>query len=198
MPHATAAEPGSTTINHARAPHGDWNFAALVGVRTHQALAEVLRSGDAMTRDEIAEVVAGLTQRDELVRTLRAAYAGVVTGVHAYLTRYRPAAPWRFVDAEVDLDGAIADYVWVDETSQDQAATRYLVDELKCVTSIRALTTQRNLDQYHRLLACGRARWGERFAGLRIVAPAVGVCHYVQDPVELLLLRTGPAFGDAG
>jgi hypothetical protein len=189
MPEPSIAGPASN-VNHSSSRRAQsWDFATMVGVRTHEVLGEVLRRGGSMSRSEIDQLAAAATERDELVYRLRAAYAGVITGVHAYLARYRPGPPWIFVDSEVALGDAIADYVWVDHTpSPGSDIDRYLVDELKCVTSVRALATRRNLDQYQRLLRGGRARWGDAFAGLRIVAPSVGICVLVQHPVDLLLL----------
>lgn len=168
---------------------GNERGRVVAGVRLHRAVASVLALGPNPSDSQIDSVIGDLLVHDEATWRLRASWIELATGLRTYLARYQPAPPWRFFATEFRLDDAVADLVFTDggeEAGPNCRDARFMVDELKRVTSRRSLVTRRNLEQYHRLLSGGKRRWGARFAGLRIVAPALGICVILTDPNDIL------------
>jgi hypothetical protein len=84
-----------------------------------------------------------------------------VTQAAVYLKRVRPTA-WDLVGAEVPVGRAVADLVWTDAVSGD-----VVIDEIK--TGGSGIDDPTVKSQVRRLHAGGQERWGDQFAGVRLI-----------------------------
>jgi hypothetical protein len=161
--------------------------SSLIGSLAHRALARVLyagESGEAAVDRAVHAVLdeAGVPRRD------RGAWVAVSGAVAAYLRRSHPGPAWQLAATEFPLGGAIADFVFVRVGPDTQPGARpaVLVDELKTGLSHRAISSSRARGQLVQLLVGGRARWGERLVGVRLVVPALRITHLIRDTTDIL------------
>ena len=131
---------------------------ALAGRRIHELLPTVAGSG-AGPSDAVA---AARKQARDLMET-GTVMAGVRTrvsnGLSSYLRNFDPVG-WTLLGHEMPLGGGVADLVW-------KTPAGIIVDEVKSGTlnpSDRGLTAQ-----IGRFVDGGLGRWGEDFAGVRVL-----------------------------
>lgn len=139
----------------------------VIGALAHEVVARALRAGPipdepfaralrlrTLTRDTMAA-------RPPLARA-RSARFEVATAAGVYLEVFQPGGSWRFIDSEVALGGGRADLVFEHESGV------VLVDEIKLGIGRGGQVMVSK--QVARYVVGGRDRWGDRFAGVRLVA----------------------------
>lgn len=131
-----------------------------IGRRVHRVIG-TLATDEEVSAARIVEAV-GEMWRSEPVGGTVAASARVrcSSSVAVYFDRFRPQG-WRLEGVEVRLEGAVADLVWRGPGSQ------VLIDEVK--SGVANLGDAATTNQLRRLCSGGSARWGRRFAGVRLV-----------------------------
>lgn len=157
---------------------------ALVG----QVIADLARQrrtiaandGPAILR-AVDRVLAGRRSR----RSLTGARQAMALFAAAYLRQMMPPAGWLCLGAEIETaGGGRIDLVWRGPGAESEAAV--LFDELKA----QAMPTSQLLAgpggaQLDRYLGAGRARFGSRFIGVRLIS--------LRHPADSLLLRADGA-----
>lgn len=131
-----------------------------VGRRVHRVIAHLAAAGDAATPDEILDVVREMWRRDPVGGSVASsARLRCSTAASVYLHRFMPRG-WELLGHEVVLEEAVADLVWCTPDA-------VVIDEVK--TGEANLDQPKVADQARRLAAGGRARWGDRFVGVRLL-----------------------------
>ena len=162
---------------------------ALIGSLAHRALARVLyanASGEAswiVPSGPSSMKPAWLGATGDLGR-------GRQGSVASYLRRGHPGPGWQLAAAEFPLGRAVADlvYLWIEPDAAQCVEPPVLVDEYKSGLSHRALSTARTREQLLQLLIGGRARWGDRLVGVRLVVPALRITHLIRNPADILTI----------
>ncbi len=166
---------GVARIRHPQpllAPSPAWDagdpgrYAPAVGRAAHRVIGELAARRD-LTAAELVELAweraADAVAEAELGRRSRAARLTVAGAAAVYLRRFLPPPGWQFLGAELRFEsGARADLGW--------EADRVLLDELKLVSArgvpLGEGPTARQAAAY---AEAGRARYGARFAGVRLL-----------------------------
>ena len=131
------------------------------GQRVHELIAAALASGaDGQPFDVVAATAASFRERPFGVGARYALKLRCSSAVGVYLQRCRPVG-WSMVGTEVPLGPAVADVVW---TNSDGVL---VVDEVK--TGAASPSDPRVADQLMRLADGAGERFGDRFAGVRLV-----------------------------
>jgi len=86
----------------------------------------------------------------------------VATMSCAYFNRYLPGPVWRFLGAEIKIDGGRVDLAWVDDAGQ------VFFDELKTTRHGQSMSKDDN-EQVSKYVASGRDRLGAGFLGVRFI-----------------------------
>jgi hypothetical protein len=144
--------------------------ALRVGTVTHEVIAELCRLRDRDGADLLEEAwsLAGqAVVRAGLGRGARAGRLAAAGAAAVYVQRFMPPAPWRWLGSEIDLgEHGRVDLAWEAEV--------VLFDEIKTgdAAAVRQGEgpTARQVDRYTR---AGAARYGVRFAGVRLIYPAI-------------------------
>ena len=122
-----------------------------------------------------------------------------------YLTRFAPVPSCEFIGAEVDVDNGQVDLVW------RHADGRVFFDELKTNrVQVDVQPTGVLAEQSSRYASAGRRRFGDAFAGVRIVPVlypsrallasevdgAVRIRPLAESPLAIDALRVAPVGGE--
>ena len=160
---------------------------ALIGSLAHRALARVLYAG-ASGEAAVDRAVRAVLGEAGVPRCDRGTWVAVSGAVAAYLHRSHPGPGWQLAATEFPLGGAIADFVFLRVGADVPPGPRpaVLVDELKTGLSHRAVGSSRTRGQLVQLIVGGRARWGERLVGVRLVVPALRITHLIRDTTDIL------------
>lgn len=155
------------------------------GQRIHRIIG-ALATG-APTRDDLFAQADALWRAEPATTGVqqRSVWLRCVTASAVYFARCRPSGDWHLTGVEVDLGGAIADLVW-------SASGAVVIDEIKSGSA--TIASPAIADQVRRLAIGGRARFGRRFVGVRLVplaAPA-RLCTYDVVDCELVAVVSPP------
>jgi len=136
-----------------------------IGCGAHRAIALLLRKG--LREPTSAEILATVESDPALEQPhvyRLAARQRLVAACAVYFRFFLPDPRWRFVDAEVSAGHSLLDLLF-----EDQATRRLGADELK-TGAAPALVDPEELEvQVSTQLRGGTARFGGRFAGVRVI-----------------------------
>lgn len=143
-------------------------FSAEVGVRVGLVIANLAATNRRNLGYDLGEVLLAATNDVFAQHPMRGrARAGRqrVAGLAAvYYRNFLPPADWTFLGAELALGTGRVDLAW------ELPDERVIIDELKAVGYSEGLLVPETRAQVERYLTAGAERWGERFAGVRLIA----------------------------
>lgn len=155
----SANEPSTTTESP---------FAAEVGVRVGLVIASLAAANRRNLGYHLGEVLLEATNTVFAERPMRRqpkAGRQRVAGLAAvYYRAFLPPADWTFLGAELPLGAGRVDLAW------ELPDARVVVDELKAIGYSDRLLAPETRAQVERYLDAGAERWGDRFAGVRLIA----------------------------
>lgn len=171
--HATTAAKAATTSVEERSST-EPTFRLEVGVRVGLVIAGLAAGNRRNLGYHLGEVLLEATNAVFTERPMRRqAKAGRqrVAGLAAvYYRNFLPPAGWTLLGAELPLGSGRVDLAW------ELPDARVVVDELKAIGYSDRLLVAETRAQVERYLDAGCERWGERFAGVRLIA--LGAPYY--------------------
>lgn len=139
----------------------DYKLRQEFGRRMHQGIARAV-IGD-LSPAAVLRLAAELVPADGLTRPVASHLRDeLASKIEAYMARARPRSPWQLVGVEEGLYHSRLDLLW-----WHPALLALVIDELKSGRADR--TSPSAYGQVRRLVLDGATRWGERFAGVRVV-----------------------------
>lgn len=135
------------------------------GRRVHEAIRRLLEAGVraprgtdviALARDIVCEPGLAVVHRQAAIQRL-------VTGTAAYFRLFVPDDTWAYMGAEIAAGRCRFDFVFED------VGGMVIADELKAGRAASRGERQLSDDQVRRQLEGGAEKWGENFAGVRVL-----------------------------
>lgn len=135
------------------------------GRRVHEAIGRLLEAGIraprstdviALARDIVCEPGLAVVHRQAAIQRL-------ATGTSAYFRLFVPDDAWAYIGAEIGAGGCRFDLVF------KGVGGTVIADELKAGRAANRGERQLSDDQVRRQLEGGAEKWGENFAGVRVL-----------------------------
>jgi len=168
--------------------------ASVVGVFAHSAIAILAPTAHTLHPDSLVETVLLVSRSVVPAGRQHRRNSTLVAGYAAeYLRgRLRPRAPWVFVGAEVAVAaGSRVDLAW-----RHEPTGTVVFDEIKTVEAARRRPEEQWLFQCKRYAVAGRERFGDAFAGVRLLPlGSMNVARFVTPDGEAVGLA--PTVADA-
>lgn len=154
---------------YAAAPQADRSdqVDSLVGLMTHRLVAELVPLAQGLDSYDVARLtlnrVGAVIATARTLPRKRAARQRVASHANAYLRVAMPPAPAVYLGAEVALGSGRVDLLW------EHPTVGIFVDELKTWRWRRGSMDTATTVQVRAYAEAGTERWGDRFAGVRVL-----------------------------